>query len=357
MNGNGNQVSGDTLRRRILSLPTLLALGVGGALLAFVLWRVLDFNWSELWENIRGVSVLLYLSAVVVYYISFWFRGLRWRLIAITANTDGQDGKTIPGPTKMGGMILMGWFANSVAFLRLGDALRGWSLHRESNSSFSASLGTVLAERVQDMVAVLLLVFAAAVLVTVSGDAKVPGIVLAAAVALVLILAAALLAMRFYGMRVSGFLPGRLRKAYQQFQDGTLGSFKGSQIPVQLVLGIIGWMLEIARFYFVSQSLGLDISFGIVMFAALANAMLTTIPTPGGFGFVEGGLTGLLVLLGVGHTDAFTLTVVDRSISWLSVVLTGGALFAVWQSIGNRQRKSAGAGVKAPTASSEPETQ
>jgi uncharacterized protein (TIRG00374 family) len=356
-NGNGNRVSGDTIRRRILSLPTLLAFVVGGLLLAIILWRVLDFDWSELWSNIRGVNLFLYLAAAVVYYISFWFRGLRWRLIAITANTDGQDGKTIPGSTKMGGMILMGWFANSVAFLRLGDALRGWTLHRESNSSFSASLGTVLAERVQDMIAVLLLVFVAAVLVTVSGDAKVPGVVLAAAVALVVVLTAVLIAMRFFGMRVSGFLPRRLRKAYQQFQDGTLGSFKGSQIPVQLVLGIIGWMLEIARFYFVSQSLGLDISFGIVMFAALANAMLTTIPTPGGFGFVEGGLTGLLVLLGVGDTDAFTLTVVDRSISWLSVVITGGVLFAVWQSIGNRRQHTEAASQGVPVTSADRESQ
>ena len=102
---------------------------------------------------------------------------LQWvqRLIAITANTDGQDGKTIPGSTRMGGIILMGWFANSVAFLRLGDALRGWTLHRESASPFSSSLGTVLAERVQDMIAVLALVFVAAILVTISGDAEVPG--------------------------------------------------------------------------------------------------------------------------------------------------------------------------------------
>lgn len=331
MNGNGTQISLSAIRSRVLSLPTLIALLAGAALLAFVLWRVFDFNWSELWANIRGVDPLLYLAGAVVYYISFWFRGLRWRLIAITANTDGQDGKTIPGSTKMGGIILIGWFANSVAFLRLGDALRGWTLHRESSSSFAASLGTVLAERVQDMIAVLGLVFVAAILVTVRGDAEVPGVVVGAAAGLVAALIVGLIAMRILGMRASRFLPSRFQASYTKFQDGTLKSFRGSHLPVQLLLGIVGWMLEIGRFYFVSQALDLDISFGIVMFAALANAMLTTIPTPGGFGFVEGGLTGLLVLLGVGDTNALSLTVVDRSISWLSVVLFGGGLFAIWQ--------------------------
>ena len=337
MNGNGPQISVDAVRRRILSVPTLAALLVGAGLLAFVLWRVFDFDWSELWANIRGVDPLLYLAGMVVYYLSFWFRGFRWRLIAITANTDTQDGKTIPGSTKMGGIILMGWFANSVAFLRLGDALRGWTLHKESSSSFAASLGTVLAERVQDMVAVLALVFVAAILVTVSGDAEVPGVVLVAAIGLVAVLVAGLVTMRLLGMRASRFLPGRLQGAYEKFQEGTLSSFRSSQLPLQISLGMIGWFLEIARFYFVAQALGLDVSFGIVMFAALANAMLTTIPTPGGFGFVEGGLTGLLVLLGMGDTDALSLTVVDRSISWLSVVLFGGLLFVIWQTRGARR--------------------
>ncbi len=338
----GKQVSVDTIRRRILSVPTLLALIAGAALLAFVLWRVFDFDWSELWANIRGIDPLLYLAGTVLYYISFWFRGLRWRLIAITANTDSQDGKTIPGPTKMGGIILIGWFANSVAFLRLGDALRGWTLHRESDSPFSSSLGTVLAERVQDMIAVLGLVSVAAILVTVSGDSEVPGVVLIAAAGLVGVLIAGLIAMRLLGMRASRFLPQRMQSAYAGFQDGTLRSFRGSHLPLQLTLGVVGWMLEIGRFYFVAQALNLDIGFGVVMFAALANAMLTTIPTPGGFGFVEGGLTGLLVLLGVGDTDALSLTVVDRSISWLSVVLFGGILFAVWQYRATRSAKGEG---------------
>lgn len=355
MNGNGSQISVSAIRGRILSLPTLIALLAGAALLAFVLWRVFDFDWSELWANIRGVDPLLYLAGLVVYYISFWFRGLRWRLIAITANTDSQDGKTIPGSTKMGGIILMGWFANSVAFLRLGDALRGWTLHRESASPFASSLGTVLAERVQDMIAVLGLVFVAAILVTLSGDAEVPGVVVAAAAGLVAALIAGLIAMRILGMRASRFLPGRFQQFYTRFQQGTLASFRGSHLPVQLLLGVIGWMLEIGRFYFVSQALDLDIGFGIIMFAALANAMLTTIPTPGGFGFVEGGLTGLLVLLGVGDTDALSLTVVDRSISWLSVVLFGGGLFAIWQYRGARRAAQNGSTSSAVVAEGEDE--
>lgn len=333
MNNGQSNISAETIRRRVLSLPTLIALIIGGATLGIILWRFFDFDWDELWENIRGINVWLYVLAGFLYYVSFWFRGLRWKLIAITANADHQDGKTIPGSCSMGAIILMGWFANSVAFLRLGDALRGWTLSRESASPFSTSLGTVLAERVQDMVAVLGLVLIAAVWVTVAGDANIPGAVLVASLVLVVALILGLIVMRIFGLRISRFLPSRFQSSYARFQEGTLDSFKGSQLPLQMVLGVIGWMLEIARFYFVAEALGLDIGFGIVMFAALANAMLTTIPTPGGFGFVEGGLSGLLILLGMDDTDALSLTVVDRSISWLSVVLIGGGVFFIWQAV------------------------
>jgi uncharacterized protein (TIRG00374 family) len=326
-------ITAASIRQRVLSLPTLAAILVGALLLIFVLWRVFDFEWDEVWTNIKNVDPVKYLLAVVLYYLSFLFRGLRWRQIAKTANIGGGKGKNIPGTLTLSGIILMGWFANSVAFLRLGDAYRGWALSKEAKGDFPSSLGTVVAERVQDMAAVLILVLAAAIWLTVEGDSKVPGWVVFTAFVLVAALVLGLLTMRAGGERISRRLPARFKKAYVNFQRGTLGSFSGRGLPPQLALGIIGWMLEIARFYFVADALGIEIAFGIIMFAALANAMLTTIPTPGGFGFVEGGLTGLLILFGRTDNEAIALVAVDRTISWLSVVFFGGILFVVWHAV------------------------
>ena len=322
-----------TLRQRVLSLPTLITIIIGASLLGFALWRIFDFAWDEIWTNIKGIHISKYLLALVLYYVSFWFRGLRWRSLARTANIGGHNGNNVPGPTTLAGIILMGWFANSVAFLRLGDAYRGWSLAQETDSAFPSCLGTVVAERVQDMVAVLILVLVGAIWITAEGDSKVPGWVIITAFLLVATLATALLVMRITGERISRQLPNRFKSAYINFQQGTLDSFSGRVIAPQLMLGIIGWLLEICRFYFVADAMNIEISFGIIMFAALANAMLTTIPTPGGFGFVEGGLTGLLILFGRTDSEAISLVAVDRTISWLSVVFFGGILFATWHAI------------------------
>lgn len=333
-------LSAATLRQRVLSMPTLVAIIAGALLLIFATWRMFDFEWHEVWSNIKNVHPGKYLLAVALYYLSFWFRGLRWKLLAKTASIGGDDGKNVPGTTTLSAIILMGWFANSVAFLRLGDAYRGWSLAKETKSDFSSSLGTVLAERVQDMASVLILVLTAAVWLTIEGDSKVPGWIVFIAFALVAALLLSLLVMRVYGERLSRRFPGQFESAYINFQRGTLSSFSGRGLPTQMLLGIIGWVLEIARFYFVADAIGIDISFGIVMFAALANAMLTTIPTPGGFGFVEGGLTGLLILFGRTDNEAISLVAVDRTISWLSVVVFGGVLFFVWHAVKAKKNTS-----------------
>ena len=65
---------------------------------------------------------------------------------------------------------------------------------------------------------------------------------------------------------------------------------------------------------------------------ALAGSLLTLAPTPGGLGVVESGTVGLLVRLSAIPVDAAAaVVVVDRSISYLSIILVGAVLFLARQ--------------------------
>ena len=101
----------------------------------------------------------------------------------------------------------------------------------------------------------------------------------------------------------------------------------------ELLLGVIGWILEILRFGLVASALGIDIAVGVIILSTLVGAILTTIPTPGGFGFVEGGLTGLLIVFGINNYDSVTLVAIDRTISWVSIIIFGGLLFFIWNTV------------------------
>jgi uncharacterized protein (TIRG00374 family) len=342
----------------MFSRKTLAVSIVAIAVLAVTSLRVFDIDWGDIWDEVKGVDPLTYLLAVVLYYASFWFRGIRWRLIVRASGLNDSPDVVQIGNAKYAAIILMGWFANSVAFFRLGDAYRAYALSRETGISMASSLGTLLGERAQDIMIVLGLLVVGAVGLLVTGEVTLPIYVLVAAAAVSGATLLGLVVMRNYGERLARHLPDRLEEMYHPLQVGALGSFKARQLPLQFTLGVIGWALEIGRVYFVAESLGLDIGFFVIMSAALTIAVLSTIPTPGGFGFVEGGLTGVLIFLGLGHTEALTLTIVDRSISWISIIITGGTLFATWQTfMARRSRKSngspdvadgAGAGVTDP---------
>ena len=334
-NGDGPRLSD-----RMFSKKTLAVSIVAIAVLAIASFRVFDIDWGEMWDQVKGVDPITYLIAGVLYYISFWFRGLRWRLIVRASGLNNQPGVDQIGNAKYAAIILMGWFANSVSFFRLGDAYRAYALHRETRIPLASSLGTLLGERAQDILIVLLLLVIGAIGLLVTGEVTLPVYVLVAAIVASGTTLLALIIMRNYGERLARHLPDRIEEIYHPLQVGALGSFKARQLPVQFLLGVIGWGLEIGRVYFVAESLDMDIGFFVIMSAALTIAVLSTIPTPGGFGFVEGGLTGVLIFLGLGDTQALTLTIVDRSISWISIIVIGGTLFVSWQTFvvrrGNR---------------------
>jgi uncharacterized protein (TIRG00374 family) len=106
------------------------------------------------------------------------------------------------------------------------------------------------------------------------------------------------------------------------------------QIPWLAAVTALIWATEAARLYIVIAALGLpDVHLGIsgAFFVALAASLLTAIPfTPAGLGIVEFGVVGILtVVYGVHSTDAAAITLVDRAISVLSIIILGSIAYVV----------------------------
>jgi hypothetical protein len=131
-------------------------------------------------------------------------------------------------------------------------------------------------------------------------------------------------------------LPRWLAEHYDRFQEGTLGSFK-RVLPVTC-WGLLGWLAEVSRLYLVVKALDLDIGLALVVFLALSNSLLSLAPTPGGFGVVETGVAGLAVRLSrLSSSAAAALVLVDRFISYVSIIAVGAILFFWRQLLRRRQ--------------------
>lgn len=321
-----------SLGRRFLSLPTLISIVIAILFIAF-LWTRFDIDLYSMWRYVRHSQPGWLLLALALYYLTFPLRGWRWRILLDNCDSFREPGSSRPGIPAFSVMILLSWFANSILWFRLGDAYRAYLLGDRHRASFSRSIGTVAAERLMDIGVVFGLLLVAGVGLFLSGEfgGKIKTVILAATV-LAGLGGFALLLFRLFGAHVERFLPGRFRSIYGRFQEGTLGSFR-RRVPLLVAISVLVWLLETARLYFVMQALGFHAALSLLLLAALAHSMLTTIPlTPGGLGFAELGLTALLAISpSLSEEQAAAATLLDRSITYLSIIVAGGVAFAITQ--------------------------
>ena len=154
----------------------------------------------------------------------------------------------------------MGWFVNTIAWLRLGDAYRAWVFSKDTKGGFYWGLGTLLAERMLDMITVALMIVAAVLAATVTTDNAILRYLVIATAGSAAVFFALLVAMRLFGLRLARLLPSALERIYGQFHQGSLGSIEARNLPLLAALSVMGWALEAARLYFVVQALDLSLS-------------------------------------------------------------------------------------------------
>ena len=326
-----------SLPRRILHPATLLSFGVA-ILLLLALARGTDINISAMAEAIRGSNPILLVLAFVVYYLNFPIRGLRWKILAQNAERATQNAAAPPLPSTraFGESVFLGWFVNAVSWLRMGDPYRAYLITRQrEGASYPAMLGTLVSERVIDLISFAVLLLISGALLWAGEDrlsVAAPALAVALAGGGVLVLAAMALA----GERATRRLPAPIRDRYQRLRAGALTSLQG-RLPAIAGLSAAAWATEGARLLLVTSALGLTAPLPTIAFVALAHNLITAIPaTPGGLGLAEAGMVGLLILW-LPVDDAAALTALDRSITWLSVVLIGAIIFT-WREAIRRGR-------------------
>ena len=314
-----------TPARRFFKKETLVSFLVAFALLVFLFTR-LDLDWAALWRNITSSDPLLFLLAFVIYYFTFPIRGFRWLLLLNNIGLKRAKGIPIPSFMGLGHIIFLGWFGNCVVPAKLGDAYRGYLLKKEANVSFSSTVGTIVAERVVDMVVLFSMMALAAFSFLGSSLSNIILQVLLAGGAMVIVLVLGLVFIWGLGQH-QGRLPDALQGMYSRFQTGTFGSFR--QLPMISALSILVWLMEAARLFYVTKALNLSLGLPFILFVSLANSLLTAVPfTPGGLGLVEAGVVGLLVLSpAVDNEMAVSVALLDRAISYWSLVGFGAIVF------------------------------
>lgn len=324
-----------SLRKRLLNWRTIVPLVIVIALLVFFAQRA-NLNPQKTWAAIRSADLKFFVAAFVIYYLSFGIRAWRWGLLLQNAGYTKKNDVHLPGFWKLVEIIYTSFFANVVVPAKLGDVYRAYLLRQETNVPTSRSFGTVMAERLLDLI-VLLLLFIPAIIISLHQNLP-PQLRLSLELLLgvVIVGIGSLFVLRSFREKLAGLIPTRFRDHYYHFHEGTLGSFRRVHILTGLTVGV--WTCEALRFFFIALSLHLiGGSFihilAAAIFIGLGEALLTVIPTTGGgVGLVEGGMVAMIALFYRGANVvnlAAAAILFDRIISLFSILIIGFIVFLI----------------------------
>ncbi len=314
-------IEGSTIRRQLLRPRTALSFTIAVVILAIFIRRA-DLDLDEIWNNIRNANVGWLLAAFVVYFFTLFLRAMRWRWMLAGAGVGDEAEGRLPGPAYLTGVYTISWLINCVVPAKLGDAYRAYRVKRDDGIRYSIGFGTIIGERIFDL-AVLVVLLSISGLVAFHGS--MPGqssSALFLGVGMVALVCAGLLAMHFGRSRIEAQIPLRFRPHYTNFQTSLFQTMRRPVVPAIYAVWI--WLFEGLRVYLVSESLDANVGLSMSLFVALLSALLTTLPfTPAGLGVVEVAIVTALTVAGMPKGMAGSVAVLDRVITYWSVILIG----------------------------------
>jgi hypothetical protein len=305
------------------------------------LWLALrGLKLSEVWESLKTANYGWLLPGIAVYFVGVWARAWRWHYLL-------QPLKPI-STQAMFPIVTIGYMGNNIFPARAGEILRAYILRRKENVPVSASLATIVIERIFDGVVMLMFVFVNLNgLAQLTHDSGFAGSIQSVAVlgtaaffvALVVFLLMAMfphqslgLYERFIAPRIPERLRAKLTGMLVSFWTGLESLRSPRSIFMVFLTSIVIWLLETAKYWFVTYAFDftgyMGGFFGLMLMNGIVN-LATTIPSaPGYVGTFDTPGIAVLVAYGVPPAIATGYTLTLHAALWLPITLVGLYFFA-----------------------------
>jgi uncharacterized protein (TIRG00374 family) len=213
---------------------------------------------------------------------------------------------------------------------KVGEVLKSYLLLRQHKVSFCRSAPTVIAERLTDLIAMLVLASVAAHAVDYGKTIILVGTVMAVGIIVLLQWRRLATAVLHWLDRI----PFLADKA-QLFSDMYESAYRlngGVLLFKAVFISILAWLCECIALYCILLGFGIEASLQVAMFVlSLASIAGGLSMLPGGLGVAEGSMIGLLVSCGVDFSGATGATLFARfGTLWFGVFLGIVSLLTNW---------------------------
>ena len=306
---------------------------VGVLISVFFVWISLrGLRLGEFWTVVKGANYWWIIPGVAVYFVGVWVRAWRWHYLL-------KPIKVIPTRT-MFPITTIGYMGNNIYPARAGEVLRAVILKRREGVPVSASLATIIVERIFDGVVMLAFIFInlpeLARLTSASGfvgniqQVAIYGTVAFMAALLVFLLAAMfpVVTARVGQWFIDRLLPARFRPGItgfmHKFLDGLASLRSPANILMVFVTSVIIWLFETLKYWFVMHAFGFTVSFFALMLMNGIVNLATTIPSaPGYIGTFDAPGIAVLAAYGVDQATAAGYTLTLHAALWVPITLLG----------------------------------
>ncbi len=292
---------------------------------------------GDLGEAFRQANYIWLVPGVAVYFLGVWARAWRWHYLLRPVK---------PIPTRnMFPIVAIGYMGNNIYPARAGEVLRAVVLKRREGVPISASLATIIVERVFDGVVMLAFVFVnlpeLAKLTHESGFVgDIRSLALVGTGVFVGVLAVFLLAAMFpersealVRWGAGRFVPARLREKVLGIAGKFLGGLESLRSPREALMvfltSVVIWLLETGKYWFVMHAFPFQVSFFTLMLMNGIVNLATTIPSaPGYVGTFDAPGIAVLSAYGVARATAAAYTLVLHVALWVPITALGAYYLA-----------------------------
>jgi glycosyltransferase 2 family protein len=301
--------------------------------LVFLYLALRGLQLQQLGTAIRDANYIWLIPGVAIYFVAVWARAWRWHYLLKPLKVL-KTAELFP-------TVCIGYFGNNILPARAGELLRAIILKKDEQVPVSASLATILVERVFDGVVMLAFVFVnlpeLARLTSSSGfigdirTLAVVGSVIFMGVLFVFLIAA------MYPERSGSILEKILRKIlpqrhqekliafFERFIDGLAALRSPHGAWMVFFTSLVIWLLETGKYWFLMHAFPFKVSFFALMLMNGIVNLATTIPSaPGYVGTFDAPGIAVLQAYQVPKTTAAAYTLVLHAALWLPITALGG---------------------------------
>jgi uncharacterized protein (TIRG00374 family) len=292
---------------------------------------VRDVHAREVWAAIRESSYAWTIPSVLALAASVVLRAVRWQYVF--------EAGTRPPFVPALRALLIGYLFNNILPVRAGEAARVVALRSYADTSRAESAATIVAERLYDVLVLLILFFGT--LPWLPHVARIKVAVALAAVVVLAIAVAAVVLVRWEHRPLEWVLRPVLRLPFLASLDAQtlalsatqgLASLRRARLAgAALALTLVSWLGLALSAWFVVLAFDLGLSPAAGILVVVATGLASILPSsPAGLGVFEGATVVALGAYGVTRSEALSYALVLHAVNFFPY-LVAGALALRWR--------------------------